>query len=773
MARGLIRTALILLSFLVLAVFAGCADKVQNVKTPVPQNPETELTYAPLQGDTTSFRIHFFWNGYDEDGEVVRFRFALDADTSRPESTWVPTSAKDTTLLFLVDPVTDIRGHVFWIAAEDNDGHIDPTPAKRFFSAKSAPPFSHITRGPIGFGTLIGPNFTFEWEGTDPDGGETGGPAPVDSFEYILLRVGGQAEEGHPPFPSTWGRADYIDAIRTATGPTLNPPHDDWKWIGIRGKQKRFRNVTADHYWFAERAVDISGSTEKNLQDPVAAGAGSVNMTDFNVTTKNPGPQLQICSSVLIQCLKPTSGPDDVVRKEIQIFEGETISFAWSANADTYGGEIVGYTYALDDTTTGDWSSISLLKNSVTFAPSQLPQGLHYLFIRVIDDGGLVTNAKIPLRIVHPAFKDPITAQNPPLALLVDDSIAPGSGLIGSPNYPSDTVEDDWWRRIIRLPLERDFGVIVEGGPGNGPAEYGADTYQRRTGDGRWVPLPSDLAPFRTVIWYTDFNNTPGLTSNGLWKTLVGGSYSELAGYLRAGGTLILSGFEIAYNVSVNPYQNFARGYCAALDPGTNEFRSAYFLRNFMGIDAALGNQPASRAQGSKDFIRADPTAAGAALGFVTSNVDVGSAASGAKWDPSAFPGALDTSYAPGLPLLEGWRMATDFGCLTQQSLIRKETAGAISVPIFTYHGAPEGVALNGGPSPREGLVCGLAIQAHDFGTSGGGVAITPANSSGAVGRIVIFGFPMYYLKDAEAYTIMHAAFAYVNGSPTLPSYVP
>ena len=34
--------------------------------------------------------------------------------------------------------------HVFWVAAEDNDGRIDPTPAKRYFSTKSIPPFSMI-----------------------------------------------------------------------------------------------------------------------------------------------------------------------------------------------------------------------------------------------------------------------------------------------------------------------------------------------------------------------------------------------------------------------------------------------------------------------------------------------------------------------------------------------------------------------------------------------------------------------------------------------------
>src|SRR5688572_13241300 len=160
MARSWIRTTLVIAALCVVG-HVGCSKPTDPVP-PAPKTPETELTYAPLEGDTTSFRIHFFWNGYDDDGEITRFRYAVDADTARPFSEWTATEAKDTTLLFLVDPVTEIRGHVFWIVAEDDAGNFDPTPAKRFFSAKTIPPFSHITRGPSGRGTIIGPSFTFE-----------------------------------------------------------------------------------------------------------------------------------------------------------------------------------------------------------------------------------------------------------------------------------------------------------------------------------------------------------------------------------------------------------------------------------------------------------------------------------------------------------------------------------------------------------------------------------------------------------------------------------
>jgi hypothetical protein len=756
--------------------YLGCS-KPTDVKPPVPKDPETELTYAPLQGDTSSFRIHFFWNGFDEDGEVTRFRYAIDADTLKDPSEWISTEAKDTTLLFLVDPVTEVRGHVFWIVAEDNSGNFDPTPAKRYFAAKTLPPFSHITRGPNAPGTIIGPNFTFEWEGIDPDGGETGGPAPVDSFEYLLLQVEGQAEVGHPKLPpyisDQFGdaRRKYITLIQQATGPTLNPPYDDWKWVGIRGTRKRFRNVTPEHYFFAERAVDIAGATEKNL-------TATNNIRDFNVTNKNPGPLLLVCSSVLVACLSPTSGPQDIVRKEIQIFEGETISFAWTADATTYGGEIVGYTYALDDTTTAEWSSVDLTKTGVTYVSSQLSVGPHFLFVHVVDDGGLVTNMKIPLRIIHPLFKDAPVGK--PRMLYVDDfAPPPGSwdtALRGSPNYPKDNAnidlseEDQWWTRVILNPLAQEFGLAPT-------IDSDHDTVYRATNPSeRFVFLPSELANYRVIIWYADLNNTIS-SPTALWRTLVGGSYSELAGYLRAGGTLILTGFQIAFQTSSfsTPYNNYSRGMCATLDEGSQAWRQSYFPRNFMGLDAALGSDEGLRSSGARDFVEARVTPEGAAMGFVTGAVDVGDSASGAKWNPNAFPGPLNQSLSPGLPKIDGWRLATDFGCFPPniQSLVRKENAGPIAVPLFTYHGVPRNVAMDGGPSPREGLYVGIATQAHDLGNAGGGGLITPSSSNGAIGRMVILGFPVYYIKDAEAYQIMRAAMAYVNASPTLPGYTP
>ena len=740
---------------LVATLFAGCGKDAGTTKPRSHQAPETELTYAPLEGDTSGYRVRLYWNGYDQDGEVVRFRYAIDDDTLESDrGKWKTTTAKDTTLL-LVDPAEEFGGHVFWVAAEDNEGRIDPTPAKRFFSTRNRPPFSEIVRGPSAFNSLIGPNFAFECEGTDPDGGESGGTAPVDSFEYLLLRVGSRNDPANPVLPPFDYRL-YQDWINASTGDCAAAPHDDWCWTGVRGRKIQFHDATPGEYVFALRAVDQAGAREKTL-------AFIRNIRRFTSSTKYAGPVLTISSSVWNTPLPPAVGDLDIRRREIQILEGERISFSWTANADAYGGAIVGFTYALDDFAV--FPPIDLRNTGVTYGPQDLSVGLHFLFVRVVDDGGLVTNATIPFRIIHASFKDPPSATNPPQYLYVDDALAPGNSTSGFFNFPSDVEEDEWWRTNILVPLSLEFGMprrdwdtfalgLVEGG------------------DFRTHPQLSDLAAYRVVIWNVDgYNNQVGSGSpTALWKTLVGGVRSELGGYLRAGGTLFLSGFSIATNV-VSPKTDlnasFTRGLCAAYAPGTAGYSRTFFPRAMMGVDGSRGATEGLRSLGARDFLEGRVTTLGSQFGYVSAEIDTGITA---KWYEKAF-GSTDpnTMWSPGLISIEGWRMASLFNCMPGQLLIRSESATTpISTPIFTYHGAPMGIYQTGYPSPREDLVVGIQVQSHDLGEYGGGI-LTPGNSLGAIGRIVVFGFPLYFVKDGQATTNARRAFAYVNGSPTLP----
>jgi hypothetical protein len=763
---------------LVLALAAGCSKEPTRVSERFGSAPQTELTYAPLDLDTTSFRVHLYWNGYDNDGEVTRYHFAVDADSLAPLVNWKTTTATDTTLQFSVDPISALHVHAFKIAAEDNDGRIDPTPASRTFSARTAPPISTIQRGPEAFNPIVPSTFTFGWSGTDPDGGPTGGQAPVDSFQYMLLRVGALADSSdsltHDPLPR-FRQADYLAMIRAAVGDGLpaawtSPDGitrrlDDWKWIGIRGLGRRFTNVRPGEYVFALRAVDGLGAREKDL-------IWVRNLRLFTVSdgssSQPAGPLLIVSSSITPGPFDAAQGAYDFPRPPLQDFEGESISFSWTASAESYGGVITGYAYELEDSTSFPPAELGLM--GVTLAPSQLTAGSHVLFVRAFDDQGEATTMTLRILIIRPSFKDPGA---PRAILFVDDS---AMGPLGNQSGPTDQTETDWW-------------TLGPGGTGPlfslGVPYTEWDTTERGLGgvEGRKQPTLGDLASFSTVVWTTDPLNG-GSFQTALFKTVAGGNQSELQSYLRAGGTLILTGWNLAQNTSGTGNLTFKtggpapNGICATFATGSREYEETIFPRMYMGIDNSLPNTAGLRSQGAFDFVRGVPTAAGTAFGFDTARVDTGNFSYGVqypssdptattfKWNthefpPPAFP---DQQLYPGVAGIEAWIMARDFGCQPSQNFGLEDPGQPIVQPIYSYHGVPKGPLMDGAPSPREGFPCASLVQSHDLGTNSGKYVPTRA-----IGRIALFTFPLYFLKDADAVDIMKKAFAYVNASPTLP----
>ena len=591
--------------------------------------------------------------------------------------------------------------------------------------------------------------------GVDPDGIDPVRAARVDSFEYLLLQVGSAREPGHPPLPP-FGQPLYVDLIRGATGAALPRPYDDWKWIGMRGGSKRFEDVATGEYVFAERAVDVAGATELSLEF-------SRNIRHFTVLNQGvpPGrvaPALTVAAGVALAPFLTAVGPAGNTSPVVQLMEGETVAFFWSATAASYGGRIVGYTYALDDTS--DLPALALGNTGATYTPAQLTAGPHVLYVRAVDDLGLVTNAVVRLFMVHAAFRDPGAPRE---VLYVDDSQSPGAIPSRIGNFPSDSEETDWWTLAI-LPS---LGVPY--------SEW--DTYVAGPGDvvGRKAPDLRDLARYSTVIWNVDFNN--GLSSpTGLFTTLVGGPLSALAGYLRAGGTIILTGFALANNTSEPRtvlYSNLSGGLCSGVPAGDPAYRTSYFPRGFMGIDGARASDQGLRTLGARDFIAATPTAAGIAAGYDSARVDRGPLGSEAKWNTYPGGGVPNTNSSPGLPQVDGWNMAQYFDCVETVALVfaPEDPARPMAEAVLTYHGVNMGPDEEGAPSPREGMVVGIQVQAHHatpFMTAAYGDAIS-FDPNTSVGRAVFLGFPLYFLRDEDALRVLGSAFSYVNASPTLP----
>lgn len=236
------------------------------------QPPATELTYGPAESTTTVYRVHLYWYGYDRDGEVVRYRFAIDSDTLRSPVMWRATTAHDSTFIFQVAAGELVGTHVFWIVAEDNDGSFDPTPAKRLVSIRTMPPSAWFTTGPVNF-QYTGFDVNYAWTGSDPDGARFGSPSlpdsllhasVPDSFEYLMLLPGRALNDEHPALPSFTLDA-YGTLINEAKGSTLQPPHEDWKWVRTGASSHRFTSLPLGIVVVAVRAVDVAGAKDTLL----------------------------------------------------------------------------------------------------------------------------------------------------------------------------------------------------------------------------------------------------------------------------------------------------------------------------------------------------------------------------------------------------------------------------------------------------------------------------------------------------------------------------
>lgn len=174
----------------------GCREQSS---APVDRNkpPETILVGVPGDSTTGFYRQRLRWTGYDEDGTVVGYEWAITDSLPVGETiTYRYTTRTDSLFLLPVDESREILGHRFYVRAIDNEGRRDPVPAFTFFTVRdNAVPVAWFTMaeafGPAGEVRPLtstdqgvprdsiptGWGVRFAWTGTDndrviePDGG--------------------------------------------------------------------------------------------------------------------------------------------------------------------------------------------------------------------------------------------------------------------------------------------------------------------------------------------------------------------------------------------------------------------------------------------------------------------------------------------------------------------------------------------------------------------------------------------------------------------------
>lgn len=468
----LIRRSLVVMllaGLLATLVLAGCTESSGERVSNIP--PETTLSFSPDEGATANYRVRMNWFGWDPDGEISYYWTKWDTlDWLRVVSTdsvFLVSAFKDS-----IDEQRAYEYHSFSVKAVDNEGAEDPTPENISFTAFTIVPDTEIVRGPAG---TTGPMVTFEWNGTDRDG-------VIVGYSYELYRL--------DPSTGQWlmvTSAYDLDAEDTSVifGP-IDGRHRFYVW-----------------------SIDDAGAED---QTPV--------MREFNCDSTIAGPILYIRTNVFGTIKYQGKVWSDEYNVPTPIFAGERLAFSWVGDASNYGGDIVGYRHAYDDTST--WPAWSIFDTRFEVTPTP---GRHSLYVSAIDNANEITRARIFFEVVEASLDDYI--------LIVDDW--DNQENIPSPKFPDDAQRSAFYDSLL--------------------AGYARDRVE-------WEPsqhmdsgqeMPPDVDAMRgasTVVWYVDdAGNTISrmfLPSNQ--------NYNALSGYVRIGGNLILCGKEVLRQILVDAY---------------------------------------------------------------------------------------------------------------------------------------------------------------------------------------------------------------------------
>ncbi|NIM18983.1 MAG: hypothetical protein GTO51_01200 [Candidatus Latescibacteria bacterium] len=478
--------AFTILAFLVLGYLAfGCSDKLGVEKENRP--PNVWLSSAPPEGSMSSYTIQMFWGGWDPDGEIAYYEYAItDNDTGyfNPADTvgsdkWHRVYSNDSTFTFSADvladssvlggplrPVPFIRSHTFFIRAVDEKGKASENPAYRSFTARTLSPDVDILI-PVYSGqtpALLPPITRFYWEARDYVD-DTRTSQDPDSVRWILLSI--------KPFGNSYERT--LDYIRK------NPTADewsDWNWYRAPLDTGQFwitPPLEFGSYMFAVQAKDEAGAVTPVFDE-------RRNARRVIISKRTTGPYLRLRNS-FVGTLK--SSTETTVFTIIDMPAAVPLQFEFSASAASYGGIVAGYRYGWDITDLSQddqwaigWTPFNC-DNCRAFSDTRTYYyGTHTFHVEAIDNSGYKSRINVKINIV------PFTMERN--LLIVDDykeeEILCGLALTKGA-MPCDDEHDAFWVRMMQN-LE-DFDPISD------MQEVSTDH-----------PLPIfKLAQYRSVIW--------------------------------------------------------------------------------------------------------------------------------------------------------------------------------------------------------------------------------------------------------------------------------
>jgi hypothetical protein len=379
--------ALALIAVASAAALSGCAKGLQGTLLPNVR-PVVELTHAPASASNRFFYAYAFkWFGYDPDGDVDHFIYAVDPPTAAgAETTWTATRRFGETLEFsanvqdTIGPATRAIGHhTFVIKAVDNRGLHSAPEVRSFFSSTIAPLVQITSPFPTALAVArLSPTVRITWEGRDPDG--VGTKVPV-KYKWILISASSE-------FPILQALLDP-DSLRRFYAPNFA----GWDSTDAATRSVQLFNLTpGTTYLFAVVAFDEAGA-----YSPIFTLDS--NMLRFRADlAATLGPKITM-SNNFFTFTYPGGGYSLDPSREVtfDMLPGRSTFITWSAEAGP-GATLRSYRWKIDgdvgdeaprahDGDLEHWSTPSLLTTYVPLGPFG-PGEVHRFYLEVEDDNG-------------------------------------------------------------------------------------------------------------------------------------------------------------------------------------------------------------------------------------------------------------------------------------------------------------------------------------------------------------------------------------------------
>ena len=472
---------------LLLGVFLfGCTS--DTFDTGLENKPPTVwLSAGPPEGSVDRYTLHLYWGGWDPDGEIRYYEYAITdneggafdpADTTGADK-WGRVVQNDSTFSFSADlladstaldpetlqPVEYLRSHTFFIRAVDDRGLASVKPAYRSFTARTLSPVVDIiipTR--VGYDAAsVPPISTFEWVGRDYVSNDREAQDP-DSVRWILVPIA--------KFNRSWEAT--LQYIRSAPDSAWT----EWRYYRAPGDSGKFWTTPAlelrNSFMFAIQVKDEAGAVSPVFDE-------ERNVRRIRVSERSTGPVLVVFNKFIgtITTSSPNTAP-----AIIDLPANIPMCFSFSANAAGYGGVASGYRYGWDIQDLADPSQWEIdytpfVRECVDIPCAETPCRAwqfdsHTFYVEVIDNSGYPSRMAITVNVV------PFTMNKP--VLLVDDWKENSAGFTATNGgTPSDEEHDAFWEEMLS---------DVQG------FDPSADVFQIRED----IPLTA-FSDYKSVIW--------------------------------------------------------------------------------------------------------------------------------------------------------------------------------------------------------------------------------------------------------------------------------